>query len=97
MKTHILDGSKLTIPELFDLANKTAHAKLSSTAKRNILRARKLVEQWINTGEIVYGVTTGFGEFANVRVKAEDIEQLQDNLIFSHAAGTGDADRKSVV
>jgi histidine ammonia-lyase len=34
-------------------------------------------------------VTTGFGEFANVRVKAEDIEQLQENLIFSHAAGAG--------
>lgn len=90
MKTHILDGCQLTIAEVFDIANKTAHAKLSSTAKRNILRARKLVEQWTNNGEIVYGITTGFGEFANVRVKTEDIGQLQENLIFSHAAGAGD-------
>ena len=90
MKTHILDGSHLTIPEVFDLANKAAHAKLSSTAKRNILRARELVEQWANSGERVYGVTTGFGEFSNVRIKAEDIVQLQENLIFSHAAGAGD-------
>ena len=90
MKTHILDGNQLTIPKVFDLANETARAKLSSTAKRKILRARKLVEQWLNNREVVYGVTTGFGEFANVRVKAEDLEQLQENLIFSHAAGSGD-------
>ena len=97
MKTHILDGNQLTIPEVFDLANETAHAKLSSTAKRKILRARKLVEQWTNNGEVVYGVTTGFGEFANMRVKAEDIEQLQENLIFSHAAGAGDPLPEEVV
>jgi histidine ammonia-lyase len=97
MNIHILDGSQLTIPEVFDLAYKTAHAKLSSTAKRNIVRAGKLVERWTNSGEIVYGVTTGFGEFANVRVKTEDIEQLQENLIFSHAAGTGDSLPREVV
>jgi histidine ammonia-lyase len=90
MKTYILDGSRLSIPQVFDLANNTATAKLGPTAKKNIVRARKLVEQWTTNNEVVYGVTTGFGEFANVHVKAEDIEQLQENLIFSHAAGTGD-------
>lgn len=89
MKNCILDGNQLTIPEVFDIAHKTAYAKLSPIAKRNIKRARKLVDQWTKDGEIVYGVTTGFGEFANVHVKAEDIEQLQENLIFSHAAGAG--------
>jgi histidine ammonia-lyase len=89
MKNCIFDGNQLTIPEVFDLAHETAYAKLSPIAKRNIKRARKLVDQWTNDGEIVYGVTTGFGEFANVHVKAEDIEQLQENLIFSHAAGAG--------
>jgi len=90
MKTHILDGCQLTIPEVFDLANRTALAKLNSSAKRNVLRARNLVERWTNNGEVVYGVTTGFGEFANVRVNTEDIEQLQENLIYSHAAGAGE-------
>ncbi|MGD0037300.1 MAG: histidine ammonia-lyase [Bacteroidota bacterium] len=97
MKNHILDGSQLTIPQVFDLANKTAHAKIGLTAKRKILRARKLVDQWIKNSEVVYGVTTGFGEFANVLVKAEDIEQLQENLIFSHAAGAGDPLPEEVV
>ena len=90
MKTHILDGIQLTIPDVFDIAYENAHVKLSSAAKRKILRSRKLVDQWIKKREVVYGVTTGFGEFANVRVKTEHIEQLQENLIFSHAAGTGD-------
>jgi histidine ammonia-lyase len=90
MKTHILDGNQLTIPQVHDLATETAHAKLSLTAKRNISQARKLIEHWILKGDVVYGVTTGFGEFGNVRVRKEDIEQLQENLIFSHAAGAGE-------
>jgi histidine ammonia-lyase len=90
MKNHILDGNRLTIPQVFDLAYETARARLSPTAKRKIIQARELVDRWITKGETVYGVTTGFGEFSNVRVRREDIEQLQENLIFSHAAGAGD-------
>jgi len=90
MKNHILDGNRLTIPQVFDLAYKTACAKLNPSAKRKILQAREIVDRWTAQGEIVYGVTTGFGEFSNIRVRREDIEQLQENLIFSHAAGAGD-------
>ena len=80
---------QLTVPEVYDLGYKPP-MRIESNAKRKILRSRKLVEKWTNNDEMVYGVTTGFGEFANVHVKAEDIEQLQENLIFSHAAGAGD-------
>ncbi len=90
MKNHILDGNRLTILQVIDLAYETARARLSPTAKRKIVQARGLVDRWITKGETVYGVTTGFGEFSNVRVRREDIEQLQENLIFSHAAGAGD-------
>jgi histidine ammonia-lyase len=90
MKNHILDGRRLTIPQVFDLVHETARAKLSSTAKKKIIQARTLIDRWVSNDEIVYGVTTGFGEFSNVRVKKQDIEQLQENLIFSHAAGAGD-------
>jgi histidine ammonia-lyase len=97
MKYHILDGNRLSIHQVFDLAKGTARAKLTSTAKGKIVRARKLIDRWIQKGETVYGVTTGFGEFANVRVKREDLEQLQENLIFSHAAGAGDPLPEEVV
>jgi len=90
MKNHILDGNQLTIPQIFDLAREKARAKLSLSAKRKIIRARRLIDRWVADGETVYGVTTGFGEFSNVRVNRENIGQLQENLIFSHAAGAGD-------
>jgi histidine ammonia-lyase len=90
MKNHILDGNQLTIPQVFDFAHEKACAKLSPSAKRKIIRARRLIDRWVTEGETVYGVTTGFGEFSNVRVKRENIGQLQENLIFSHAAGAGD-------
>jgi histidine ammonia-lyase len=48
------------------------------------------VEQWIKENEIVYGVTTGFGEFANINITNKDLEKLQENLILSHAVGTGE-------
>ncbi|MBN1397058.1 MAG: histidine ammonia-lyase [Bacteroidetes bacterium] len=90
MKTHILDGSRLTIPQIYEIAGKKAHAKLNQSARQKINRTRRLVDQWVADGETIYGVTTGFGEFSNIRVKKEDIGQLQENLIFSHAAGAGD-------
>ena len=63
---------------------------LSIGARKQINAARALVEEWIESGETVYGVTTGFGEFANVRINKKDIENLQEHLILSHAAGAGD-------
>jgi histidine ammonia-lyase len=53
-------------------------------------RSRALVEEWLARKESIYGVTTGFGEFSNVQIPFEKIEELQHNLIVSHAAGTGE-------
>jgi histidine ammonia-lyase len=90
MKNHILDGAGLSIPQVFDLAYEKAHAKISPVAKQKISQARGLIERWTRNNERIYGVTTGFGEFANVRVSSDEMEQLQENLIMSHAAGAGD-------
>jgi histidine ammonia-lyase len=49
-----------------------------------------LVEKWVSRDEVIYGVTTGFGEFANVRIPLDKIRELQENLILSHAAGSGE-------
>jgi histidine ammonia-lyase len=90
MKIHILDGNQLTIPQVFDLSYQNAQVKLSTSAKKKINRARHLIETWTTRSEVVYGVTTGFGEFSNVKVKLNDLNQLQENLILSHAAGAGE-------
>ncbi len=51
--------------------------------------SRKQVEKWLSGNEVIYGVTTGFGEFATVKIPHEKIRELQANLIRSHSAGTG--------
>lgn len=90
LKAVTIDGDSLTIPEIRDVAYHRRLIKISSKAEQRIESARSLVEKWIRSGETVYGVTTGFGEFANVRINQKDTEKLQENLIVSHAAGAGD-------
>ena len=90
MKTIRLDGKSLTISLLDQIAHQKVRVRLTPGAKQKIASARTLIDSWVESDQTVYGVTTGFGEFANVRIALKDIEQLQENLILSHAAGAGD-------
>ena len=49
-----------------------------------------MVAAIVAKGEAVYGINTGFGKLANVRIADSDLETLQRNLVLSHAAGVGD-------
>ena len=53
-------------------------------------RSRAVVDSLVADGEVVYGVTTGFGDLADVRIEPEQTAELQRNLVRSHAAGVGD-------
>lgn len=64
---------------------------LSQAARARIERARAVIERIVNGEAPVYGVNTGFGKFANVQVPRDGLEQLQHNLIMSHAIGVGEA------
>lgn len=92
MKKLQLDGNKLTIINLANAVNNYNNIKIDFTkaAQKNVKASRKMVDEWVRNGDIIYGVTTGFGEFSNVTISTEDIEQLQENLIMSHSAGVGD-------
>lgn len=63
---------------------------LSETAKARIDAGRAVVEAALRSGEAIYGVTTGFGRLAHVRVSRDRLEELQANLVRSHAVGVGD-------
>ena len=52
--------------------------------------SRKVVEDHIAAGDVVYGVTTGFGKFAQIAIPPQHRTELQRNLVRSHAAGVGD-------
>ena len=97
MKTILLDGNSLTIPIIDELARQKVRIRLTPAAKRRIVSARRLIDSWVESDRTVYGVTTGFGEFSNVRIEQKDIRQLQENLILSHAAGAGDPLPREVV
>jgi histidine ammonia-lyase len=88
---YFIDGNTLDIPTLYRISvSDSSSVYLKKDALSAVSESRNLVEKWIAEDKTIYGVTTGFGEFSNVRIPASDIEQLQKNLIYSHAAGAGD-------
>ncbi|HZK76465.1 MAG TPA: aromatic amino acid ammonia-lyase, partial [Candidatus Kapabacteria bacterium] len=87
----IIDGSSLTIEEVSRVARREeTDIRISEEAKANIARSRELVEEWVERGEVIYGITTGFGEFANVNIPHDELRALQQNLLRSHSAGVGE-------
>ena len=85
-----VDGNRLTLAELCAVADRTARMALSPAARRAMHDSRRVVERAVRSGESVYGVTTGFGKFADVPIPRDQIASLQRNLVRSHAAGVGD-------
>jgi len=61
-----------------------------------VLRSRKVVEEALTKNEAFYGINTGFGALASKRIGADQLKQLQRNLILSHAVGTGDLISKEI-
>src|SRR5579864_9685358 len=86
-----LDGEHLTIEQVVSVAARSEAASLDPRATEKMLRSRAVVERLAAADEPVYGVNTGVGLLADIRVPPADLEQLQRNVIRSHAAGVGDA------
>ena len=85
-----IDGHSLTIEGAISVANGNDTAVLAKSARKRMEQSRKGVNQIIDSGKVVYGINTGFGAMSSVRIAGEDLEQLQTNLIKSHACGVGD-------
>ena len=86
----VLDGRSLTIENVVAVArNPAARVSIDPTARGALAQSRQLVERAIQSGQTIYGINTGFGKLANVRIPADQLDQLQTNLIRSHASGVG--------
>ena len=85
----VLDGDHLAIEQVIAVAAHEDIAALSPASIEKMLRSRSVVERLAAGDEPVYGVNTGVGLLADVRVPPADLEQLQRNVVRSHAAGTG--------
>ncbi len=97
MKKVFLDGSNLTVQLAKQIVDDSISIGISPKAKSAILSSRKVIEKWIKNNEVIYGVTTGFGEFKDVKIPQKDLEKLQRNLIISHSAGVGEPLPKNIV
>jgi histidine ammonia-lyase len=85
----VLDGARLTLEEVEAVARDRRAVALDPAARARVGRARAVVDAAVARGEVVYGVTTGFGNFADVVIPRERLGELQLNLVRSHAAGVG--------
>ncbi|HVR43752.1 MAG TPA: histidine ammonia-lyase [Thermoanaerobaculia bacterium] len=85
-----LDGESLTLADLERVARREAVAVLAEPAVARMRASREIVERYAAEGKTVYGVTTGFGVFADVAISPENVRELQRNLILSHCAGVGE-------
>jgi histidine ammonia-lyase len=89
MRVLRLDGNGLNLEALRAVAERSVRVALSPAARRAMRASRRVVDRAIRSGARVYGVTTGFGKFADVPIPPDQIATLQRNLIRSHAAGVG--------
>src|SRR5262245_59023881 len=85
-----INGSSLTLEECLAVADDFAEVRLADEARSGIDRARSFVEALIASGEVVYGINTGFGALSDVRIPLEKLRELQLNLVRSHSCGIGD-------
>ncbi len=85
-----IDGNNLTIEDVYNISAGGMTVKLTGDACRRVDRARALVERYVDENRVEYGITTGFGRFADVNISKDETAQLQYNLIRSHACGVGE-------
>ena len=84
-----LDGASLTIDQLLTIAVDGEPVALTPAARARVAASRAVVERRARGDEPAYGINTGFGSFADVKIAPDALEALQLNLLRSHAAGVG--------
>ncbi len=85
-----LTGNSLTIKEVEKVLYGYEEICLDETSLKKVDASRQVVEKIVAEEQLVYGITTGFGKFGDVLIKSEYVEELQLNLIHSHACGVGE-------
>jgi histidine ammonia-lyase len=89
--TIVLTGSDLTIENLVRVARFNEKVEIHPDAMEKVKKCRRMLEEKLVKGEIMYGVNTGIGEFSEVVLNEDQIKDFQKYLIYNHAAGIGEA------
>lgn len=98
MNKHIISDKHLTIDRVKEIIDNHMQLELGKEAIAAIEKCRKFLDSKMeDIGRPVYGVTTGFGSLCNITIPAEDLSQLQHNLVMSHACGMGEEVHPEIV
>ncbi len=84
-----LNGQPLALSDIAAVALGDTVVEVSPSAHPRVLASRKVIEDIIARDAVVYGVNTGFGKLADVRIQPDELRELQLNLVRSHACGIG--------
>ena len=96
--THIISKEHLSLEELKRILDEHQTLELGAEAVQAIIKCRAYLDSKMeDISRPIYGITTGFGSLCNVTVPADQLSQLQYNLVVSHACGTGDTVRPDIV
>ncbi len=85
-----INGENLEIYDVLKVAREREKVGLEEEAIKRVEKSRDQVEKLVADNKVVYGITTGFGSFSDTKISPEEAVKLQENLIESHSAGTGD-------
>ncbi|HEY6129513.1 MAG TPA: histidine ammonia-lyase [Candidatus Acidoferrum sp.] len=90
-----LNGNDLTFEQLYAVALQGEKVSLAAAAAERMNASRQVVDHLLASGKTAYGINTGFGKLASVRISTEQVRQLQVNLVRSHCCGVGEPLGKS--
>jgi histidine ammonia-lyase len=85
-----LNGNDLTFDQLYAVALQEEKVCLARIACEKMDASRSVVDKLVTSGKTAYGINTGFGKLASVRISTEQVGQLQVNLVRSHCCGVGE-------
>lgn len=95
---HYISSAVLDLEVIYDILKSGKKLELSDEAHLNIEKSRKYLNNKIKESDKpVYGINTGFGALCNVKITTEKLTELQENLVRSHACGTGELVSRPVV
>lgn len=95
---YTISSQALSLPVLNSLIYEGLKIQLSEDVKQNIVSCRNYLDEKIaRTIDPIYGINTGFGSLYDVRIDSENLTKLQENLVRSHACGTGEFVPESII
>ena len=98
MDHFIIDNQWVSLEKLDQVLASGAQISISEDAKAAILKCRTYLDEKVaKSDRLIYGVNTGFGSLCDTAISSEDLEQLQRNLVLSHACGMGDRVPQEIV